>query len=162
VVATLIGGLAAIFYFVPRITIDAVAPFDPSQPAPIIFRLMNTNIVSLHDVDISLGVCSMSIILDNQEYPKPADCEGPSNVEIRFGRSAHYNWLLMDEPVDFPFQPGISWQLHEHFSANIEVRATYTPWLMPDWLFRRTKAFRLVTHKASDGKIYFRSTPLYQ
>jgi len=159
ITATLIGGLAAALYFVPRVTIEAVAPFDPSQPTPIAFRITNTNVVPLRNVDISLGICSLMIIPDTQPYPKPADCEGPSNVEMRFGRPWHFNWILMDEPVDIS-QPPLSWGNHERFSANMEIRISYSPWYAPTILFGRTKAFRFVSYP-SRGKIYFKSTPLY-
>lgn len=81
---------------------------------------------------------------------------------MRFGRAAHFNWLLADESLDFPLVPSISWQSEEQFSANLEVRITSTLWYLPSvWPFRRMKPFRFVTERRSDGKIYFRATPLY-
>jgi hypothetical protein len=60
-VATLVGGLAAVMTFFPRITVVAAAgPIDQSNPASIAFTITNSNVYPLEDVGVTLAVCELS------------------------------------------------------------------------------------------------------
>jgi hypothetical protein len=154
--ATVVGGVAAAFFFLPRVTVDPSGPYDPSNPSPITFTIANINIIPLRDVQPSLGVCFMDWSTEIKTHPS---CNGPSESRLNFA-PWFVKWLDIDEKYQIAIEdllkPAAGAQA---INANITIGVTYTPWRMPSF-WRITKEFRFVTKKRSDGKIYWIPTPL--
>jgi hypothetical protein len=157
-VATIAGGLAAAFFFLPRVVIDASGPYDPSSPSPLIFTIANTNIVPLREVQPSIGVCFLSFAHENK-VTRP--CNGPSASRLAFG-PWFIKWLDVDEKYQIAIEDALTNSFNKQKqieSANLTIAITYTPCRMPGF-WRITKEFRFITKQLSDGKIYWVPTPL--
>jgi len=161
--ATIVGGAAAVVTFLPRMTVDASGPFDPSQNPPVSFTIANTNVVPLEDVTPKLGFCAVSINLGMPDTPtKPplglAQCNEKS-TGILWAAEWHHSRLGMDERFtatwDDAFHNDITGGVIDY--ADIIITINYRPWFLP-WYGQKT--FRFVTRKLGDGKFYWFSRPL--
>jgi hypothetical protein len=98
--ATLFGATAAAVTFLPRITVDASEPFDPSGPAPISFVIANISFVPLRDIQARLGLCGVGINTDNE--PNPYRC--PEAATGYMGpKTWHRDRLEMDDKFTIAF-----------------------------------------------------------
>jgi hypothetical protein len=156
---------AAALFFLPRITVEPSGPYDPSQPTPLIFTIINTNIVPLRNVQVGLGVCYFDLGGTKIRSPEsgngeiPKDCSGPSGEIINI-TGWFFHWLDVDEKAQIPIESGIKngidpRQQIDH--ANITIAVAYSPWWAP---WRNIRQFRFVTRKLSDGKTYWSPEPL--
>jgi hypothetical protein len=158
--ATVLTIISAAFLFLPRVTVDPSAAYDPSTPSPITFTVTNTNVIPLRDVHIGIGVCYLG---PKEINPRPEHCNGPIVNSIFYRPQWFLHWLDVDEKSQFAIEDmlGRSSNPKEQFEdADITVVIEYTPWHLPSWLFRQTRQFRFITTPRSDGKIYWTPVPL--
>jgi hypothetical protein len=151
--ATLLGGFAALVTFLPRISVSPSDPVDPANPFSSSFTITNANIVPLREVTALLGI--------GQIATEPAQ-NRPNFVPTFTSRLTMPNWkdhvLSMDEKFTitladaFGLPPGVRLS-----GGDIAIVITYKPWFLP---FRREKVFRFITHRQSNGILYWYSQPL--
>jgi hypothetical protein len=150
--ATLIGGFAALVTFLPRVSVSRSEPVDPSNPFSASFTITNESFIPLRDVGAAMGL--------GQIVTEPA---GMSRFKPDFSsRITSEDWnghaLQMDEKFTitpstiFALAPGA--QLS---GADVVIAVTYRPWILP---FKREKLSRFVTHRQTNGRLYWYSAPL--
>ena len=152
--------VAGIFYFLPRVTVDPPAPYDPANPTPVIFTIANTNIVPLRDVAPGIGICFIRGKNSVNMISEDKNCgNGPAKSILLF-EPWHLKWLDVDEKHQLPIEEALKVGPREQIEdANITIVIAYTPWRMPSF-WRNTKQFRFVTKKLSDGRIYWTPVPI--
>jgi hypothetical protein len=156
--SVIIGIFAGAFAFLPRITVEASGPYDPSSPIPITFVITNTNIIPLRDVQVSIGVC---YLIFEGDLPDRKQCNGPATSGFTF-LPWHTKWLDSDEKFSIALEEFIKLganQRQQFSAANITIKVNYYPWRIW-WFWKPLKEFRFVTKRLSDGKIYWTPTPL--
>ncbi|MGC1778577.1 MAG: hypothetical protein WBB34_11565 [Xanthobacteraceae bacterium] len=158
-VATLVGGVAAVVAFLPRMTVEASGPFDVSPLPVVTFTVTNTGVMPLEDVSPRLGFCALGINFGMTDNPVPPfnKCNGNST-----GFLSPTNWQHRRLNVDVPFT--VTWDDAFHNQtggqvdyADVIVTVAYRPWFLP---WHREKTFRFVTRKMSDNKLYWFARPL--
>jgi hypothetical protein len=149
--ATILGGIAAILVFLPRVTVSASDPPDPANPMSAAFTITNTNFIPLRSVDAALGIGQIMTL------PAEPDPNFLPSFESRIdmpGWKGHD--LDMDErftmtPSDlFKLSPGALG------GADIAIVVSYKPWILP---WRREKVFRFIAKRQTNGQFYWYSLP---
>jgi hypothetical protein len=162
-VATVVGGLSALFFFLPRVNVETAGPYDESNPS-VSFTITNNNIVPLHNVQPIISPCVLIISnIRNRGFVS----DDPNCDKHSFGGGLafapwHVTWLDPDEKYQIFLEDALRSQATGDrteliTSANVILYVEYSPWLMP---WRSTAAFRFITHAHSDGKIYWVPTPV--
>lgn len=157
------------FFFLPRVTVEPSGPYDSLNPSPITFRVSNTNIIPLKNVDFSIGICFLSLRPGKGvEFRgegsgfenKAKDCNGPAQSKLVFAPWS-IKWLDVDEKYEIALEEALKSRSDPRMQierANMTIGITYTPWRLP--FLRSTREFRFVTTERSDGKIYWVPVPL--
>src|ERR1700749_1660646 len=78
--ATLFGGAAAVATFLPRMTVAAHGPIDPSDPSSIAFTVTNTNVLPLCDMEIYLAIC-IAAFGDAPFHRLPCDISNAARIK---------------------------------------------------------------------------------
>ncbi|HEY1798052.1 MAG TPA: hypothetical protein VGG57_18205 [Stellaceae bacterium] len=149
--------MAALFFFLPRVTVEPSGPYDPANPSSVTFTISNINIVPLRDVQPELGLC---FIGGKGGDPPLQQCNGSALSKLDF-TPWKIKWLDVDEKYQIALEDmfRIGGSNRQIENADITIGITYTPWRMPAF-WRNTKEFRFITKKMNDGKIYWLPTPL--
>lgn len=149
---TIVGLVVGLAVFWPRFTIEPAAPFDPATPAPATFRIANTGLIPLRNLQPSLGICQMAS--DSMRANPNHKCLGEIASKFKF-IPWFRPWLAIDEKYDIAIE-----ELFEGLSigyADIAISVAYNPWHLPITL---EKQFRFETRKLSDGKMYWFGRPI--
>jgi hypothetical protein len=148
--------IAAFLTFLPRLTVSPSDPVDPLNPFSASFTITNSNFVPLRHVNVYQALGEIAI-------GKPFEAVVNPNFEERGARFFNPNWrdhrLGMDERFTItlgdmyncckPGWPPIN-------GAELGIIVEYTPWILP---WKQEKAFAFVTHKQSNGQLYWYSIP---
>ncbi|MGO8952084.1 MAG: hypothetical protein ACLP1W_19250 [Rhodomicrobium sp.] len=152
-----VGFVAAAVTFLPRVTVDPEGSLDPSSPYPISFRITNTGIIPLSDVQPILGICEFVVDIPKRMVDR---CNGPLQSKlVPFPASIwHVNRLAMDEKYSIRLDDFLKIASSATFGgANISIIIEYRPWILP---LHREKEFRFITRLESDGKLSWLSRPV--
>jgi hypothetical protein len=153
-IATLVGGIAAAATFLPRISVIPSDPVDPNNPFSVSFTITNSNFVSLRDVGARIAL--------GQIMAEPLPFNPPKTLEYGSGGITRPEWnhhkLGMDERFTITTQ-GIFGMLPgaKLSGADLAIVVSYKPWIIP---LRREAAFRFITHRQSNGNLYWYSHPI--
>jgi hypothetical protein len=148
--ATLVG----LFAIWPRVSMTPADPADPQDPFSERFTITNSGIVRLYDV--SVAICVGQIIAEPSPFVPAKTFRLPCST-IQSEEWTHHT-LRTDEPFTVSTQgifvagPGAKLS-----GADIAVRVTYQAFFLP---FHQQAVFRFVTHRLSNGSVYWSSTPL--
>lgn len=160
-ICTLLGGLAAAITFLPRVTITSTDPVDPENPFSVSFTVTNASFIPVPLNDVSLRVFVGQILAEPLPFNPPKKFVWGSGGFTRTEWSGHR--LQMDERFTITLQgmfgmgktpPYIPAKLS---GADIAMIVKYKPWFIP---IEQESGFRFVTHRQSNGLIYWYSTPL--
>jgi hypothetical protein len=154
--ATLLGTFLAIVTFLPRPVVSVGDPVDPNNPFSVTFTTTNTTMIPLHHVNIyyALGEVDVS--------PLPFTPVSQPNFEEYGVKIIKPEWkdhtLGMDERFTITLtdaflccKPGLPVQ-----GAELGIIVEYNPWVLP---WKREKTFAFVTHRQSNGELYWYSVP---
>src|ERR1700687_4679277 len=160
-ICTLLGGLAAVITFLPRVTITPSDPVDPGNPFSVSFTVTNASFIPIPLNNVSVRVSVGQILAEPLPFNPPRKFEWGSGGITRPEWSGHK--LEMDERFTITLQgmfgmakepPYIPAKLS---GADMAMIVKYKPWLVP---FEREKPFRFVTHPQSKRVLYWYSTLL--
>jgi hypothetical protein len=150
--ATLIGGLAAIGFFWPRVTVDATG--DLSKPASVEFEATNTGFSPLSFP--SMGMWSCEITYGKEEPSSPVRrCSAWSFPDEGIVSESGQRWLFMDKKFITRLEDWITVTGKERpiTRMNVLIRMSYYPWYIP---LRLHRVFGFQSAKGSDGAYYWR------
>jgi hypothetical protein len=127
--SVLIGIAAGALFFLPRVSVEPSAPYDPTNPSPVTFTIANINIVPLRNVHAFIGVCDIAVV-GQREMQR---CNGPI-ISLMSPPDPKWfvRWLDLDEKWQIALEdmfPGLGPKQIE--SADITIAVTYWPW----WTF---------------------------
>ena len=149
--------LATLVVFLPRVTVEPSASYDPSNPSPVIFTIANVNFVPLRNVQPQLGICHLASDVPPDASLPQIGCNGPAVIKMGLSRW-FVSWLDTDEEYQIALEELLALPGARQFEvADITIAIEYNLWRMP---WRNTTEFRFVTKQRSDGKIYWVPTPL--
>jgi hypothetical protein len=152
-IATIAGGLAAIVVFLPRISVLPSDPVDLTNPFSASFTITNNNFIPLRQVNALLGI--------GQIVMEPAQMI-PHFKPTFESRITYKTWtnhsLTMDERFTITISDAFNVTKSIRVAgADIAIIVSYKPWFLP---IKREKIFRFVTHKQTNGNLYWYSQPL--
>jgi hypothetical protein len=162
--AMIIGIVSGLVALLPRVSVQASAPFDPSHPYPIPFTVTNNGSITLYNVRFFVGLCNLvwgpgygeGVTLKSE---KP--CNGPSDMRITDPTWSRQKFEVDQQHVvrydDIIPHPSTDNGMRVH-SAEISIVVQFQPWIIP-WPVRE-KEFRYKTRKDEDGKLSWIPEPL--
>jgi hypothetical protein len=152
--ATLIGGVAAVVVFLPRVLVASPsAAVEPNNMMSSSFEISNTGYVPLEDVSVKLAAAYMGGTAIDGAIPEVLKSDGSPNFGIVIGlRNSEHRYLGLDD--HFTVNPESN--LIGVKTADVIFIVSYRPWIIP---MRREKVFRFVAKKDARGNTYWRSWP---
>jgi hypothetical protein len=171
--ATLIGGISAVLFFWPRMTVTPSGLFDDSNAYSETFIVANTGFLAFEDMQVGIGICS----IDTAKHDfgvTPNNCEGDSAHILIGGPSWEAAELRRDEPFSIVLSDGLNVATEKYRAehpnvisgfqmmsdlkaANVIVVVTFKPW--PAW-WKIHRSFRFVAEEQSNSKMMWRAVPL--
>jgi hypothetical protein len=144
--AIVAGGGAAAVMLLPGVTVDPEGPLDPSSPYPISFRIADSNLIPLHNVNAYLAIC--------YAVPAPASpaqgCRPPYGTRL-FKAAWRDHVLTSDQSFTITLDDFMRFPAGEKFGgADISIIVEYQPGPIP---LRQEKEFRFTTELRLDGKL---------
>jgi hypothetical protein len=150
--------------FLPHVTVEPVTPteFDSSNLSRISFVIANTGVISLTDVQPTLGVCG---ILMGQQPQEISDwCAGPLTYQFHFqqwfaktlGVDERYT-IRLDDVIALP---KTSRPYHFLSAADLSILVHFHPWYLKFWPFNMEREFRFKTKLEADGKLSWEARPV--
>jgi hypothetical protein len=151
-VATIIGGLAAIGFFWPRVTVEVAG--DLSKPASVEFVATNTGFTSLGFPTMGMWDCEITYGKEEPSSPM-SPCRVSSFPDEGIVSEGGQRWLLMDKKFITRLEDWITVTVKEHpiTRMNVLIRMSYYPWYIP---LRLHRVFGFQSAKGSDGVYYWR------
>lgn len=142
---TIALALVGLFVFWPRMTVDALTTsFDPLDPHPLQFRILNTGLLQLQNVQLVLGLCEIAPL-----PPKTAksadDCSGTRIIP----KQRALGTISVDEPVSFRVDD-VFYHRVGVGSYDISIVVEYKPWRIP---IKCERQFRFYTRLENDGRL---------
>jgi hypothetical protein len=167
-VATIVGGLAAIATFLPRVTVDFVDTDETSDTISSHFTFTNTNFIPLEELSVSIGLCRIQVSFKDfkgGDQPMNLVTNGQGDVcdysKISF--LTVNTWLrhrlVMDEryTIDFSeYFKTYSMPL-KLLSGDIALVVEFKPWI---WRRFQKRYFRFVTETQKSGRVRWIAKPL--
>jgi hypothetical protein len=154
--ATLIGGVAAMMTFLPRVTVNVSG--DLSNPASVQFQFVNINFIPLRKPTYGIMVCE---IIYGRDHPALKSPSGPCDATSLKAQppidGASQQWFSMDENYTLRLEDMFRVTNSPISRANLIVTISYYPWYLP---WRGYRAFGFRTVSGSDEKLYWRSTAI--
>lgn len=156
VLATLVGGVAAVAYFWPRVSIVVADPTDQSDPFSSKITIASTSPYTLENVSVAIGICKIDAAIKLGIYGDENQKEAVTDCPNR----PHTTLLAPPEWQDHRLRPGALYEvfLNEAFglpafkkefkSADISVVVFFRPWFEPHFLmqFLQDRDRYLVAH----------------
>ena len=151
--AIVVGGGAAAVMLVPGVTVEPEGPLDPSSPYPISFKIADSNLIPLHNVNAYVVIC--------YAVPAPAPaaqgCRPPYRTRL-FKAAWRDHVLTSDQSFTVTLDDFIRFIPGEKFGgADISIIVEYQPGPIP---LRQEKEFRFATELRVDGKLDWVSRPV--
>src|SRR5271169_2369897 len=69
--SALLSLAAAVIFFLPKVTVGASGPFQPSATPPVTFVISNESVIPLENIKPRLGFCAISFNFGMTDDPKP-------------------------------------------------------------------------------------------
>jgi len=151
-VATIIGGLAAVGFFWPRVTVEATG--DLSKPASVEFVATNTGFIPLGSPAMGMWDCEITYGKEEPSTPM-RQCSVSSFPKEGVVSGNGQRWLFMDKKFITRLEDWITVTNKEHplTRMNVLIRMSYYPWYVP---IRFHTDFGIQSAKGSDGVYYWR------
>jgi len=146
-VATLIGGVAAIAAFFPRITPTLSDPFDPSDPFSSSVTITNTGYMPLNSVSAFVGLNELHT-RDPQKGPRYG-VYGPQKYARIFSKDWKPHYLGLDDRFSFVLNEAIGPGFGE---GNLALIVDYE---IPVIHLKREKLFPLLSKRRRHGTYYW-------
>ena len=146
--AIVVGCGAAAVMLLPGVTVDPEGPLDPSSPYPIPFKIADSNLIPLHNVNAYLVICYVV------PAPAPAaqECRPPYKTRL-FKAAWRDHVLASDQSFTIALDDFMRFIAPEKFGgADISIIVEYQPWIFP---IRQEGTFRFATELGTDGKLYW-------
>jgi hypothetical protein len=154
--ATLLGLFLAVVAFYPRPIVSAADPVDPNNPFSASFTITNSTMIPLHHVNIYFALKELAA-------GKPFTPVERPNFEAGAARLLKPEWKDHSPGMDerYTITPGDlvacckpGWP--PIIGAEVGIIVEYNTWILP---WKRVKAFAFVTHKQTNGQLYWYSIP---
>jgi len=140
--STVIGAVAALLMFLPRLSVTVNDPVDPSNAMSASFTITNSGLIPLWDVGAVFVVRYISA------SPQGVSLTSAALNGTRFLRP---DWLGHTLNLDdhFTIAPSdlVSWATE----GDVSVAVVYRPWILP---IHCERTFRFITHRESNGHNY--------
>jgi hypothetical protein len=153
--AIVVGCGAAAVMLLPGVTVDPEGPLDPSSPYPIPFKIADSNLIPLHNVNAYLVICYVV------PAPAPAaqECRPPYKTRL-FKAAWRDHVLTLDQSFTITLDDFMRLPAGEKFgAADISIIVEYQPGPIP---LRQEKEFRFTTELRVDGKLDWVSHPVQE
>lgn len=152
VVATLLGGIAAVVVFWPRVVATISDPVDPDDPFSASATVTNTGYIPLDSVTPYVGVAS---IRTKGSPPASEDFETYPPQTTKFRRAQWPTRTLgLDDKFTFALNDVVDTHPGQLESAAIAVVVDYE---IPIIHWQREKIFPFAAHRQTNGKFYWYS-----
>jgi len=147
---TILGGVVAVLALLPRISVTPGDPVDPNDTFSAAFTISNNNFIPLRHVAAALMIDRV------MPYGVPLD-KGAATRHSGSGL-VRPEWANHDLDMDdrFTITPSDIFQFSSPREASIAIVVSYRTWLLP---WESTKGFRFITHKQTDGRLYWFQLP---
>ena len=141
--ATLIGALAAILTFFPRLTISNTASIDSDDPFSTPFLIINDGYLPLSDVQFALHI---------------RDLETLNNDTLNIGTVMAGDYVRTLWPGDgYSYYAGRAVSAHRMVkTADVDIVVIYQPFALP---INRERSFRFVTQMGPDNRLHWMQRP---
>jgi hypothetical protein len=148
--ATLIGGIAAVATFFPRITVLASDPVDPNDPFSSTVTVTNTGFLPLNSVGYAVALRYISFLpaaslRGNEDYSS-----------LLIPDSGRGRDLGIDDKFSFPFNSVIDGSKDDLNNADFAILVHYE---LPILHWHRQKLFPLEVTRQSNGSFYWFAKP---
>jgi hypothetical protein len=144
-----VGFVAALVTFLPRITVEPGGQIDPLKPYPIPFTITNTGIIPLFNVQPAIAVCKIY-----SGIPSARECNG--NLKGGFIFAPWFSKRLwMDEKYTIRLDD--AFKFVEAPSFDISIVVEYEPWFLR---IKQKKEFRFFAKTERDGSLTWMARPL--
>jgi hypothetical protein len=167
-VATIVGGLAAVVTFLPRVTIDFVDTEDTSDTISSHFTIIDTNFIPLEDLNVSIGLCRLQVSFksfNGDDQPVNLVTNGQKDVcdysKISF--LTVNTWLKHRLEMDERYTIDLSEYFKTYamplklMSGDIAMVVDFKPWI---WPRSQKRYFRFVTEMQKSGRVRWIAKPL--
>lgn len=167
-VATIVGGLAAVLTFLPRVTVDFVDTEETSDTISSHFTITNTNFIPLEDLSVSIGLCRIQVSFkDFKGGDQPVDlitngqndiCDY-SNISFLTVNTWLRHRLRMDEryTIDFSEYFKTYKMPLKLLSGDSAIVLEFKLWI---WPWPQKRYFRFVTETPKAGRVRWIAKPL--
>lgn len=149
-VATLIGGIAAVVTFFPRVTVNISDPVDPNDPFSSTLTVANTGYIPLDSVGFAVALRNISV-------PSGAGFVGGSDytslLAPDIGKARN---LSLDDKFSVPFNGVFEGDKDDLNGADLAILVFYK---VPILHLQKTKLFPLKLLRQSNGNFYWFSDP---
>jgi hypothetical protein len=147
-ITTVVGGIAALFVFVPRPSVTPVDPTDPSNLLTALFTVSNESFVPLEHVSIDLALGFLG---------RDANYSPVTKFKTRLNfKPWQDHYLAVDDRLTVPLSDAIHGQAEK---GDIEIVIGYNPWIIP-WRIEKAFRFKSARDFGSDNKYQWLSTPI--
>ena len=146
--ATLVGGIAGVLAFVPRVTPTLSEPADPDDPFTASVTITNTGFIPVRAVIPGIGVRSIGFSGKEVMGDPQGDLVPVHRADMKprdLGLDERFTFALNDF-----FDPG----KNNLSKADIAVIVDFEPYT-PFWHWRREKVFPMFARKQMNGKFYW-------
>jgi hypothetical protein len=146
--AILVGGTTAAVMLLPGVTVDSEGPVDPSHPYPISFKIADSNLIPLNNVNAYLVICYVAAA----PAPPAQQCQPPYKTRL-FKAGWRDHSVTTEQPFTITLDDFMRFAAPAKFGgADISIIVEYQPWLVP---VRQEKEFRFTTLPQIDGKLHW-------
>jgi hypothetical protein len=152
--ATLIGIPAFVLTVLPRIAVSPPSsPVDPNNVLSVSFEVSNSGLIPLNDVSAKMAIGDIGEGNDPGMHGRRTP-NGVPYFDIYFPiEPDQHHRLGLDERFTINPESQLGGYVR---SADIEIVASYEPWIIP---IHREKRYRFVAIKDLQGNTYWRSWP---
>ncbi len=149
--ATLIGGIAALLVFLPRMTVTTSDPADPDDPFTASATIVNTGFMPLKSVEVSVGMGQMVTT-----GGAPAD---PNFHPIYWPHLHRNGWSVANLRMDDRYTIALNDVLGTEQRGGLDYAdiAVVVDYEIPLIGLKREKVFPLFAHRQTNGKFYWYS-----
>ena len=150
-----VGLASSVATFLPHLTIKFAGPIDPSSPYPISFKITNTGIIPLSQIQPELGICELTW---GEPKDLPERCPKLATYFVFapwFAKS-----LAPSEPYTINLEEFLNIKGGQFGAADISIKVDHCPWFLRFWPFCSAKEYRFQTKLGSDGKLWWKSRPV--
>lgn len=152
--ATLVGGIAALLTFLPRLTVAISDPPDPGNPFSSSVVVTNTGYIPLDAVKPKFGIHEINGAA--RVTPNDQSHVGEPYISSYYPTRWGTHDLGVDDRFTFALNDSISVSKEVFGDADIAIILTYE---IPLIHWKREKVFPFITKKQTNGNFYWYAEP---